>query len=300
MRRRPPRRSAAPRPSVLRRSPADRQCRRCRRRGPISEPRRTRPRPPTTGSVGSLNTVTPAWPPTTRSCSTAAGRCRSAATSNGFRPCCFRTTAASLAAVVVLPDPCRPANSTTVGRARSVGELEGLAAEDPDQLLVDRLDDLLAGGETAGERLATAAVAHRGHEPADHAELDVGLQEGGADLAQRLVEIGVGQPAAAPQATGDALQAVGQGVEHGVLRLPGPGPAHGPGRGGSAGPGRAVSPAGRRRTPRVRRAPGRRRPRPAPPASPAGRARAARPPRPHLWPCRPAWSARHRSPPPRR
>ena len=67
-----------------------------------------------TGSVGSLNTVTPAWPPRTRSCSTAAGRCRSAPTKSGLRPCCFHHWA-SLAAVVVLPEPWSPARSTTVG-----------------------------------------------------------------------------------------------------------------------------------------------------------------------------------------
>ena len=67
-----------------------------------------------TGSVGSLNTVTPAWLPRTRSCSTAAGRCRSAPTRSGLRPCCFHHTA-SLADAVVLPEPCKPAISTTVG-----------------------------------------------------------------------------------------------------------------------------------------------------------------------------------------
>ena len=67
-----------------------------------------------TGSVGSLKTGTSVWPPSTRSCSTAAGRWRSAPTSSGLRPCCLNQRA-SLAAAVVLPEPCRPASSTTVG-----------------------------------------------------------------------------------------------------------------------------------------------------------------------------------------
>src|SRR5450759_2694387 len=67
-----------------------------------------------TGSVDSLNTEIPARPPSTRSCSTAAGRCRSAPTSKGLRPCCLNHRA-SLAAVVVFPEPWRPAKRTTVG-----------------------------------------------------------------------------------------------------------------------------------------------------------------------------------------
>src|SRR5688572_1602108 len=52
--------------------------------------------------------------PSVRSCSIAAGRYTSAATSNGRRPC-LRSTFASFAAVVVLPEPWRPTRSSTVG-----------------------------------------------------------------------------------------------------------------------------------------------------------------------------------------
>ena len=50
----------------------------------------------------------------TWSCWTALGRCRSAATSSGVLPC-SRSQRASLAASVVLPEPCRPASMITVG-----------------------------------------------------------------------------------------------------------------------------------------------------------------------------------------
>ena len=53
--------------------------------------------------------------PRETSCSTAAGRRRSAATSSGDAPEERRRWSASLAAVVVLPDPWRPTSATTVG-----------------------------------------------------------------------------------------------------------------------------------------------------------------------------------------
>jgi len=67
-----------------------------------------------TGSPGSLNTGTSIWRPSVRSCSTAAGRCRSAPTINGCRPWLLNQRA-SLAELVVLPEPCRPAIKMTVG-----------------------------------------------------------------------------------------------------------------------------------------------------------------------------------------
>ena len=54
-------------------------------------------------------------PPSTFSCSTAAGRYTSAATRSGFFPS-LRSLLATLAAVVVLPEPWRPTIITPVGR----------------------------------------------------------------------------------------------------------------------------------------------------------------------------------------
>ena len=67
-----------------------------------------------TGSVASLNTGTSIWAPSVRSCSTAAGRWRSAPTMSGLRPWDLNHWA-RLAVRVVLPEPWRPAMSTTVG-----------------------------------------------------------------------------------------------------------------------------------------------------------------------------------------
>ena len=82
--------------------------------------------------------------PSVLSCSMAAGRCRSQATSAGLRPC-LTSRFASLPAVVVLPEPCRPQSRITVGGlAAKVSFVPG-RAEQLGQLLVDDLDDLLAG-----------------------------------------------------------------------------------------------------------------------------------------------------------
>ena len=108
--------------------------------------------------------------------------------------------------------------STTVGGRRGVGELERVAAEDADELLVHRPDDLLARGQALGERLGADSEPDAVTEAASHAELDVGLQECGTDLLERLVEILVADAPLAAQAGRDPLQAVGKGVEHGLSR----------------------------------------------------------------------------------
>ncbi len=95
-----------------------------------------------TGSDGSLKTGTPAWRPRTRSCSTAAGRCRSAADQQ-------RVAALLLEPAGQLGRRGRLARALEAGeqhhrrRLGRVGDPEGLAAEDRDELVVDDLDDLL-------------------------------------------------------------------------------------------------------------------------------------------------------------
>ena len=84
-----------------------------------------RPRP---GRSARSRTGTSTRSPSTRSCSTAAGRWRSAPTSSGCRPWLF-SSRASLAAAVVFPEPCRPASITTRRRLRAHRELAGGAAE---------------------------------------------------------------------------------------------------------------------------------------------------------------------------
>ena len=105
------------------------------------------------------------------------------------------------------------------GRPGGIGDLEALAAQDGDQLLVHGPDDLLARGQALGEGLSADPQADAVAESAGHRELDVGLEQGRADLAQGLVQVGLADATLAPQPGGDPIESVGQGVEHGVLRI---------------------------------------------------------------------------------
>ena len=70
-----------------------------------------------------------------------------------------------------------------------------------------------------GLRLFDSVLAHDPgadpvHQGPGHADVDVGLEQRRADLAQGLVDVGVAEPAPAAEAAEDPLEAVGQGVEH--------------------------------------------------------------------------------------
>ena len=96
-----------------------------------------------------------------------------------------------MAELVVLPEPWSPAISTTVG-GLGVGDLHGLAAEGAGQLVVDALTTCWAGFErTPIESAPTASLADAVADRADDGEVDVGLEQGGADLPQDLVDVGL-------------------------------------------------------------------------------------------------------------
>ena len=69
------------------------------------------------------------------------------------------------------------------------------------------IEGLRAGG-------ADGVLADAGDDVAGDADVDVGLEQGGADLAQDLVDVGLGQAALAAEPLDDAVEAVGEGVEH--------------------------------------------------------------------------------------
>ncbi len=58
---------------------------------------------------------------------------------------------------------------------RRVGHLQSRTAQHLDELLVDRLDDLLAGAEALAQRLTRQAFAQRLEEGPHHRQLDVGF-----------------------------------------------------------------------------------------------------------------------------
>ena len=65
-----------------------------------------------------------------------------------------------------------------------------------------------------------ASLADAGDDVAGDADVDVGLEQGGADLAQDLVDVGLGQATLAAEPLDDAFEAVGEVVEHARPTLP--------------------------------------------------------------------------------
>ena len=78
------------------------------------------------------------------------------------------------------------------------------------QFLEDDLLDLQGGVQRPGEILAHRPFTDAGLERLDDREVDVGLEEGEADLAEDLVDVGLGQAALAPEAGEDAVEAIGE------------------------------------------------------------------------------------------
>ena len=85
-------------------------------------------------------------------------------------------------------------------------EAGGVAAEDVDELVVDDLDDLLGGAEGGGDLLAEGADADVLDEVGDDVEVDVGLEQGEADLAEGFGDVLVGEGALAAEGFEGALE----------------------------------------------------------------------------------------------
>ena len=122
---------------------------------------------------------------TTLSCSRAAGRYTSTETSMGRCPPFF-SHAASLPLVVVLPEPCKPAIKITVG---GCDENLKRAVSVPSSVISSSRTILITCSE--GESAVITDAAHRLHadhfdQVGDHLQVDVGVQQRHADLAQRF------------------------------------------------------------------------------------------------------------------
>src|SRR5262249_32694374 len=101
-------------------------------------------------------------------------------------------------------------------RARAELELGRVVAEEVGELLVDDLDDVLAGGKSPQHLFAERALAHPVDEAADDLEVDVGFEQREPDLAHRARDRLVVELALAAQVAEGTAQAVGKGVEHGT------------------------------------------------------------------------------------
>ena len=121
---------------------------------------------------------------------------------------------------VVLPEPCRPTSITTVGGFGFIGELAAVAAEGGDELVVDDLDDLLRGRRLLDRSASTHCSLMR-DEALDDLEVDVGLEQGEADLTEHLVDLGSPRRPLPRRRLKIPLEAIGQRIEHGRPRLPG-------------------------------------------------------------------------------
>ena len=95
------------------------------------------------------------------------------------------------------------------GRIAGEAERPVARAEERDELLVDDLDDLLAGGEALQDLRADRPLADAGDEVLDDLEVDVGLEQRKPDLAHRGVDVGLADAAAAGQ-VGESVCAGGR------------------------------------------------------------------------------------------
>ena len=90
---------------------------------------------------------------------------------------------------MVLPDPCRPAISTTVGGCEANFSLAVSLPRISTSSSRTNLDDLLAGRKRGQHLLADGLVLDVVDELLDNFEVDVGLKQRQADLAQRLLHV---------------------------------------------------------------------------------------------------------------
>ena len=159
------------------------------------------------------NTGTPARSPSTCSCCTAFGRCMSAATSSGVLFCDF-SQSASLAASVVLPEPCRPASMITVG-----GTLANRSrlASPPRIATSSSLTILMTcwAGLSASETSAPLArsLTLDMNSP-DDGQRDVGLKQRDPDLPAGGVDVSLGQPPPPAQRGENLIEPIGKCLEH--------------------------------------------------------------------------------------
>jgi hypothetical protein len=94
------------------------------------------------------------------------------------------------------------------GRLGGFLEAGGVFAEDVDEFVVDDFDDLLGGREGGGDLFAEGADADVLDELVDDGEIDVGFEEGEADLAECVGDVLVGDGALAAEGLEGALEFV--------------------------------------------------------------------------------------------
>ena len=139
-------------------------------------------------------------------------------------PSCARASLrrrASLAEVVVLPEPCSPTiMMTTGGTALRLKPSSARAAQGLDQMVVDDLHDHLRRRDRAQHLLPDRLLAHAVDEALDHRQRHVGLEQRDADLAQRRRHVVFAERAMARQPVEHGGETVAQALEHRHLQKP--------------------------------------------------------------------------------
>jgi hypothetical protein len=102
-------------------------------------------------------------------------------------------------------------------RRRRRGEVERLrsTAHQRRQFARDDADQRLSGCQRSDDLGTDRLVAQVGDERLDDRQRDVGFEQRQANLAQRVLDVLVGQPRFAAKRLDDTRQAFGQGFEHG-------------------------------------------------------------------------------------
>jgi len=100
------------------------------------------------------------------------------------------------------------------GRLAGVGDLQCLTPEQGDQFGVDDLHHLLCGVECLRHHLANRLLADAPQHVAHDRNVDVGLQQSGANLAEDFVDVGFAQATAVAQFADDGAETIAQRLEH--------------------------------------------------------------------------------------
>ena len=105
---------------------------------------------------------------------------------------------------------------TTEGGWEAVRNLADVLAEEGDELVVDDFDDLLGGAQRAVRTCRPRDLARMcSMRVSDDGEVDVGFEEGEADLAHGVGDVFVGDGALAAEGLEGALELVGEVFKHG-------------------------------------------------------------------------------------
>ena len=83
-----------------------------------------------------------------------------------------------------------------------------------DKLVVDDLDRLLAGRDALHDGFAEACLTHFGHEFVGDLDVDVGVDQGVADVLHGFRDIGFGNGRLAAELAEDFLELVGKIFKH--------------------------------------------------------------------------------------